>query len=73
MIEHFYVDQSRTMPVLRPEPTRIDGNSHCSASQQPMFCFKELEVDRVRYEQWKAELLRPPPTKRPKISSVRSD
>lgn len=65
MTEHYYIDKSRYIPVLCPEPTTVGNEIHHPSSKQPMIAFKEFEIDQVRYQAWKSSLLRP--SKSPKF------
>lgn len=44
------------IPTLCPVPP--DGSPSLGVSAQPILCFKELEVDRVRYDAWKTWVAR---------------
>lgn len=59
MTEHFYIDKSRYIPVLCPEPTTVGNEIHHPSSTQPMIAFKEFERDEVRYMAWRASLQKP--------------
>ncbi len=47
----------KNMPIIRFNPIVGDPSAPMSAPQ-PIMSFKELEVDKVRYEEWKASLKR---------------
>lgn len=44
----FYV----SIPLLEAPCTGWED--YCQATRQPILCFKELEVDHLRYDAWKA-------------------
>lgn len=46
------------IPMLVHDPNTPICDGYVIASQ-PILQFKELEIDRVRYDQWKAMLARP--------------
>jgi hypothetical protein len=48
---------SVSIPALCPHPVNT-ANVGSYVSSQPIIQLKELEVDRVRYDQWKASLLK---------------
>lgn len=45
------------IPVLMPPPGTFDRDSGFVVASQPILQFKELEVDRVRYDAWKVLLM----------------
>ena len=51
------MNNTKGIPVLQP-PVLVGDPMAPSGSPQPILQFKELTVDRVRYDQWKASLAR---------------
>lgn len=45
------------IPALCPHPVGNPDSMSSYVSSQPIIQLKELEVDRVRYDQWKAGLV----------------
>ena len=50
------------IPIIQPVPLRTDPCGPMG-SPQPILQFKELTVDQVRYQEWKASLKRHRPHK----------
>lgn len=62
---------SVNIPALCPHPVGNPNSLSSYVSSQPIIQLKELEVDRVRYDAWKASLCRrakPKSCKQPKLS-----
>lgn len=49
----------RGIPVIQPKPLYGDW-SNGSGTPQPILQLKELVVDQIRYQEWKAQLSHPP-------------
>lgn len=47
------------IPALCPHPIGNPDSLGSYVSSQPIIQLKELEVDRVRYDQWKASISKP--------------
>ena len=52
----FKIPAISSLPIYPGEPVTF-------TTPQPIMQFKELEVDRVRYDAWRASLSRPKPRK----------
>jgi hypothetical protein len=48
-----------SIPALCPHPIGNPDSLGSYVSSQPIIQLKELEVDRVRYDQWKASISKP--------------